>query len=105
MAEAHGGGVVQCSRETPDRVPAGTRGELDRIGGRVARSQAAEEQSVRCVDGGSCFVLNRLVQRSRFVPHAECQTPVPAWKTREWARDVLRVDDPANQPGVEVVER
>jgi len=47
----------------------------------------------------------RLVQRSRFVPHAECQTPVPAWKTREWARDVLRVDDPANQPGVEVVER
>jgi predicted pyridoxine 5'-phosphate oxidase superfamily flavin-nucleotide-binding protein len=45
----------------------------------------------------------RLVQRSRFVPHAECQTPVPAWKTREWARDVLRADDPANQPDAEIV--
>ena len=47
----------------------------------------------------------RLVQRSRFVPHDECRTPVPAWKTREWASDVLRSDDPANEPGVEVFER
>ena len=27
----------------------------------------------------------RLVERSRFVPREECRTPVPAWKTREWA--------------------
>lgn len=47
----------------------------------------------------------RLVQRSRFVPRDECRTPVPAWKTREWASDVLRHDDPANEPGAEVVER
>jgi uncharacterized protein len=47
----------------------------------------------------------RLVERSRFVPRDECATPVPAWKTREWARDVLRRDDPGNEPGVEVVER
>jgi uncharacterized protein len=47
----------------------------------------------------------RLVERSRFVPREECATPVPAWKTREWARDVLRSDDPANTPGVDVVER
>jgi uncharacterized protein len=47
----------------------------------------------------------RLVQRSRFVPREACSTPVPAWKTREWARDILRRDDPANEPGVEVVER
>jgi uncharacterized protein len=47
----------------------------------------------------------RLVERSRFVPREECPTPVPAWKTREWARDVLRRDDPAHDPGVEVVER
>ncbi len=46
----------------------------------------------------------RLVQRSRFVPHEECRTPVPAWKRREWARDVLASDDPANEPGAEVVE-
>lgn len=29
----------------------------------------------------------RLVQRSRFVPKAECETPVPDWKTREWSND------------------
>lgn len=39
------------------------------------------------------------------VPREQCSTPVPAWKTREWARDVLRRDDPAHDPGVEVVER
>src|SRR5207244_201358 len=47
----------------------------------------------------------RLVQRSRFVPKSECATPVPTWKTREWARDVLRSDDPANEPGAEVFDR
>jgi predicted pyridoxine 5'-phosphate oxidase superfamily flavin-nucleotide-binding protein len=47
----------------------------------------------------------RLVRRSRFVPREQCSTPVPAWKTREWARDVLRHGDPASEPGVEVVER
>jgi uncharacterized protein len=47
----------------------------------------------------------RLVERSRFVPREQCPTPVPAWKTREWARDVLRHGDPANEPGAEVVDR
>ena len=36
-----------------------------------------------------------LVERSRFVPRAECPTPVPEWKRTEWARDVLPEDDPA----------
>jgi uncharacterized protein len=36
-----------------------------------------------------------LVERSRFVPRAECATPVPDWKRTEWARDVLPGDDPA----------
>jgi uncharacterized protein len=44
----------------------------------------------------------RLVQRSRFVPHADCRTPVPAWKTRPWAHDALRADDPANAPDAEI---
>jgi predicted pyridoxine 5'-phosphate oxidase superfamily flavin-nucleotide-binding protein len=39
----------------------------------------------------------QLVERSRFVPKAECEPPVPDWKRREWARDVLAKDDPANQ--------
>jgi uncharacterized protein len=47
----------------------------------------------------------RLVERSRFVPKAECETPVPGWKTREWSRDVLPGRDPARDPDREVVER
>ena len=39
----------------------------------------------------------QLIERSRFVPKAECEPPVPDWKRREWARDVLAKDDPANQ--------
>jgi hypothetical protein len=45
----------------------------------------------------------RLVERSRFVPKSECKTPVPAWKTRPWASDVLPQDDPAKDPDAEVV--
>jgi uncharacterized protein len=36
-----------------------------------------------------------LVERSRFVPRSDCATPVPDWKRREWARDVLPEGDPA----------
>ncbi len=39
-----------------------------------------------------------LVERSRFVPKAKCRTPVPDWKRRDWARDVLAADDPAQDP-------
>ena len=37
-----------------------------------------------------------LVERSRFVPHDDEETPIPDWKRREWARDVLAAGDPAN---------
>ena len=36
-----------------------------------------------------------LVAHSKFVPHAECQTPVPDWKRGDWVADVLPDDDPA----------
>ncbi len=36
-----------------------------------------------------------LVERSRFVPRTECETPVPGWKRTEWAQDVLPQGDPA----------
>jgi predicted pyridoxine 5'-phosphate oxidase superfamily flavin-nucleotide-binding protein len=45
----------------------------------------------------------RLVERSRFVPRAECATPAPAWKTREWSKDVLPAGDPAAEPGKEIL--
>jgi uncharacterized protein len=47
----------------------------------------------------------RLEKRSRFVPKEECETPVPAWKRREWAQDALPANDPANDPSREVIER
>lgn len=37
----------------------------------------------------------QLVERSHFVPKANCPPPVPDWKRFEWARDVLPVNDPA----------
>jgi uncharacterized protein len=46
----------------------------------------------------------RLVQRSRFVPKSECETPVPAWKTRDWSHDVLPEGDPATDSSREVIE-
>jgi uncharacterized protein len=47
----------------------------------------------------------RLVQRSRFVPKSQCETPVPQWKRSDWAHDVLPADDPAQDPGREVIPR
>jgi predicted pyridoxine 5'-phosphate oxidase superfamily flavin-nucleotide-binding protein len=38
-----------------------------------------------------------LVERSRFVPRADEQTPVPGWKRSDWAKDVLPEGDPANE--------
>jgi predicted pyridoxine 5'-phosphate oxidase superfamily flavin-nucleotide-binding protein len=47
----------------------------------------------------------QLVEHSRFVPKAECETPVPKWKQYDWALDVLPVGDPANDPDREVIAR
>ena len=38
-----------------------------------------------------------IVERSRFVPHADLPTPVPDWKRREWSHDVLPEGDPARE--------
>src|SRR3954463_6514439 len=34
-----------------------------------------------------------LVERSKFVPRAECEPPIPSWKRTDWARDVLPATD------------
>jgi uncharacterized protein len=36
-----------------------------------------------------------LVERSRYVPRAGHEPPVPDWKRRDWASDVLPAGDPA----------
>ncbi len=40
-----------------------------------------------------------LVERSRYVPLAGREPPVPDWKRTEWACDVLPADDPARRGG------
>jgi predicted pyridoxine 5'-phosphate oxidase superfamily flavin-nucleotide-binding protein len=47
----------------------------------------------------------QLVERSHFVPRADRETPVPAWKSRDWARDVLPAGDPSAIPSREILER
>jgi uncharacterized protein len=47
----------------------------------------------------------QLVERSRFTPREGCKTPVPAWKRRDWAADVLPAEDPAHDPTREVVSK
>jgi predicted pyridoxine 5'-phosphate oxidase superfamily flavin-nucleotide-binding protein len=41
-----------------------------------------------------------LVERSRYVPAAGTEPPVPDWKTRDWARDVLPTSDQARRASV-----
>jgi hypothetical protein len=38
------------------------------------------------------------------VPGADHCTPVPSWKTRDWASDVLPAGDPAHAPDAEVAD-
>ena len=45
------------------------------------------------------------VSTSRFVPREGCTTPVPMWKSREWAVDVLPEGDPALDPAREKLKR
>jgi predicted pyridoxine 5'-phosphate oxidase superfamily flavin-nucleotide-binding protein len=45
----------------------------------------------------------RLVERSRFVPKSQCETPVPKWKTEQWSADALPEEDPARDPSREVL--
>jgi uncharacterized protein len=47
----------------------------------------------------------QLVERSRFVPRAGCDTPVPAWKKMDWAADALPEGDPALDPNRETLKR
>jgi predicted pyridoxine 5'-phosphate oxidase superfamily flavin-nucleotide-binding protein len=41
-----------------------------------------------------------LVERSRYVPVAGIEPPVPDWKARDWARDVLPSSDQASRASV-----
>lgn len=40
----------------------------------------------------------RLVERSKFVPKADCETPVPDWKRTLFPPETLPANDPARRP-------
>jgi len=44
-----------------------------------------------------------VVERSHFVPKSGVVTPVPSWKSSEWAADALAGNDPARDPDREVL--
>ncbi len=44
-----------------------------------------------------------VVERSRFVPKSGVVTPVPSWKSSEWAADALAEHDVARDPDREVL--
>jgi hypothetical protein len=46
----------------------------------------------------------QLVERSRFVPHEACETPVPGWKKGDWVEDALPENDPARDGSREVLD-
>lgn len=46
----------------------------------------------------------KLVERSRFVPKAACETPVPSWKKGDWVADVLPEADAARDGAREVLD-
>lgn len=39
----------------------------------------------------------QLIERSQYAPRRGVETPVPAWKRFDWAKDVLPKGDPANE--------
>ena len=45
----------------------------------------------------------KLIERSRFVPKSGILTPVPSWKTSDWAVGALAENDPALDPKREVL--
>jgi len=46
-----------------------------------------------------------LVESSRFVPKAGCETPVPSWKRSEWAADAVSDSDPSKDPNRAMLKR
>jgi predicted pyridoxine 5'-phosphate oxidase superfamily flavin-nucleotide-binding protein len=71
--------------------------ELDPLLGEYPEAQFVVRVAVTEVFPNCPRYVHRmqLVERSRFVPRAGCDTPVPDWKRRDWSRDVLPAGDPA----------
>ena len=96
----HGQPVVDARRPALHQLRGAQAAAVERrrvdLRGRPAGADHPEAQFVVRVRADQVFpncprFIHRyqLVERSRFVPKAACETPVPAWKTREWSRDAF----------------
>ncbi len=63
----------------------------DPLGATWPEAQAVVRVAVREVFPNCSRYIHKyqLVERSRFVPKAGCETPTPGWKRADWAVDVL----------------
>ena len=68
-----------------------TLSEDDPLLGEWERAQFVARVAVREVFPNCPRYIHRMevVERSEYVPREGCEPPVPDWKRREWARDVL----------------
>jgi uncharacterized protein len=73
--------------------------EADPLLGEYERAQAVVRVEARRVYPNCPRYIHKLelVERSRFTPRTGGEPPVPEWKRREWARDVLPEGDPAKE--------
>ncbi|MDA1061575.1 MAG: pyridoxamine 5'-phosphate oxidase family protein [Chloroflexi bacterium] len=69
-------------------------------------AQLVVRVAVREVFGNCPRYIHRMemVEPSRFVPHTECETPVPAWK-RRIGDELLPASDPAHDAQREALDR
>ena len=92
-----------CSSSTSRaRSGCGSNGVASVDDGRPAARRATSAHRRSCASRRCASIPNcpryihklQLVERSRFTPRADCEPPVPDWKRRDWARDVLAAGDP-----------
>ena len=95
-------GLLFIDFEAPSRMRVEGRASIDRDDPLLAtwpEAQVVVRVAVRAVYPNCPRYIHRmaLVERSRFVPSAGCETPVPGWKRAAWAADVLPDGDPARK--------
>lgn len=103
VSATHAIGLLFIDFARPRRMRVEGRARIDLAHPLLARHPEAQLMVVVDVDRvypncGRYVHKLELVERSGFVPRAECPTPIPGWKRASWAADVLPANDPARAP-------
>lgn len=101
LANPHVGMLfIDFRAERPSRLRVNGRASIDEgdpLSASYPHAQMVVRVSVDRVFPNCPRYIHRmeLVERSRFVPVADAEPPIPDWKRFDWACDVLPADDPA----------